>query len=399
MRIVIVVLALGCASVAADGMQTGPYARDWPAWHELVVSHTPGERDLAVDRLSQWTRGEVDRMIAAVSRLPPEERAPVVARALVLHTDVALFNRTPTGYSLPESGTESLLYADGQQVGVMSGTFHWDRGRQLIERLPRGDERLRIARAYYRGSSAVLQFWGEHTELQRHLAAAARILGPDPVILLYEGTQHQVYADPRSQRFFEQRRQDLRDDSPLGVTGAGRTDRARVMAQDLPPTAETARTNAERAFREALSLDPSLDEARVRLAHVLYDRGQYDDAAGQLALLAAAPGTSSSAFLDYYTTMVTGRVARALNRFDEATTAFERGLALQANAQAPRVALSELAMARGDAATASRYLMPLAAGAGIDDPWWRIGRTHEAPTSALVIGMWEDLTGIWRDLR
>lgn len=388
-RIVIVVLALVCTSAVARGAQTGPNARDWPAWHEAVMTHAPGRRDAAVDRLSQWTRGEVDRMLAAVSRLPPDERAPVVARALVLHTDVAVFNRTTTGYTLPEGDAEIVLYADGQQMGRMSRTFHWDFGRRLIERLPRGDERVRIARAYYRTSSAVLQLWGEHAELETHLPAAARILGPDAVLLMYEGTLHQGYADARSQRFFEQRRQALRDESPLGVTGAGRTARVQVIAQDLPPTAERARADAERAFRRALAVDPALDEARVRLAHILLDRGRSEDAMRLLEDVdASEPRTI---FLDYYTTMVTGRVARALDRFDEAGAAFERGLALQPNAQAPRLALSELAMARGDAATARRYLMPLAAGSGIVDLWWRLDRTHGPSVAALVTDMWKDL--------
>lgn len=390
-RTAIVVLAIGSALAVVPAAQT---RRDSAAWLDAVTNHTPGQRDASVSRLSEWTRDDVDRVLASVSRFPPDERARVVSRALVLHADVAFFNRTTTGYDLPGGDGLILLFADGKEVGRMARTFHWDFGRRLIERLPRGEERTRIARVYYRAVGAVLQLWAEDGELQAHFNAAARALGSDPVLLMYEGTMYQADADPRSQRYFDQLRQSRRDQAATGLTSplptaVGSTMQPRTGVPVQPPTVERARADAERSFRRALAADPLLHEARVRLAHVLHDRGRHEEAARELAQAAAAPDLTASAFLEYYMAMLTGRVSRALDRPDAAQAAFERGLALQPGAQAPRLALSELAMARGDVSTAVRYLMPLGAGTGIDDPWWRLGRVHGSSSArALIDEMW-----------
>ncbi len=392
-RIVMVVLALVSALVVAPAAQQPAEPRDWPAWLGAVTSHAPGERDASVQRLSRWTRADLDRIISAVSRLAPEERTRVVSRALVLHTDVALFSRTTTGYDLPAGDGLILLFADGKEVGQMVRTFHWDFGRRLIDRLPRGDVRTAIARLYYRAAAGVLQLWAEDGELQAHFAAAARVLGSDPVLLMYEGTMHQADADPRSQRYFDGLRRAGRDRTALG-SAAGSASRSAMQprpntAPAMPPTIERSRADAERLFRRALAADPSLAEARVRLAHVLHDRGRHDDAARLLDEVAIP--SSATLFLNYYTAMVTGRVARALERLEASQAVFERAVALQPLAQAPRLALSELAMARGDRNTAMRYLMPLSAATGNEDLWWRVGRTHGHSALALVEEMWRGL--------
>jgi hypothetical protein len=388
-RIVLVVLGLACVSSTVRARQSDD-ARDWTAWLEAVTTHTPGQRDASVGRVSTWTREQVEDVLPLVSRLPPDERVRVLSRALALHADIALFSRTTTGYELPHRERPITLFADGRAVGQMFGTFHWDVCRRLVERLPRGDERTRLARVFYRAAGAVLQLWAEHPELQVHLRAAARVMDDDAVLIMYEGTLHQVYADARSQRYFDQRRQASGVRGPSGLMrplpGTGFSSTAEVG-----PTLEVSRRQAERLFRRALSLDPLLHEARVRLAHVLHDRGRHEEAARELARLPAPADEPSSPFLDYYVAMLTGRVTRALGQLDAAEAAFERGLAAQPQAQAPRLALSELAMARGDAQTAARYLLPLTTGAAGDDPWWRVGRLHAVPVGALVEEMWRTL--------
>jgi tetratricopeptide (TPR) repeat protein len=393
-RTALVLLALGTAIAATPRAQARADARDWPAWLDAVTTHRPGDRDAAVARVSQWTRDDLDRVQPMVSQLEADERSRVVSRALVLHTDVAIFGRTSTGYDLPAGDQVIFLFADGKDAGQMVRTFHWDFGRRLVARLQSGEDRTRIGRVYYRAAGAVLQLWAEDGELQAHFAAGRRLLGDDPVLLMYEGTMHQADADARSQRYFDQIRQARRDPSARGATapiptagGAAMQPRANVLV--LPPTTERARAEAERYFRRALEADPSFAEARVRLAHILHDRGRHTDAARQLDG-ATIPG-SATPFLRYYSSMLAGRVARALDRIDAAQAAFEAAVAVEPRAQSPRLALSELAMARGDALTAQRYLAPLSAAAGPDDPWWRVGRTHGASAQGLSVGMWKDL--------
>ncbi len=105
----------------------------------------------------------------------------------MLHADVAILNREPAGYNLPAGEANVTLLSDGRAVGQMSGTVHWEFARRLIERAPEGEDRLRIAQTFYRATGAVLQWWGEYPELATHLAAGRRLLGDDPVLLLYEG--------------------------------------------------------------------------------------------------------------------------------------------------------------------------------------------------------------------
>jgi tetratricopeptide (TPR) repeat protein len=393
-RTALVLLAIGSATAATPRAQAGADARDWPVWLHAVTTHTPGERDAAVARLSQWTRHDLDRVLPRVSQLEADERSRVVSRALVLHADVAIFSRTSTGYNLPPGDEVILLFADGKDAGQMARTFHWDFGRRLVARLQSGSERTRIGQIYYRAAAGVLQLWAEDGELQAHFTAGARLLGDDPVLLMYEGTMHQADAEARSQRYFDQIRQARRDQAVRGAsnpipTAGGAAMQPRPHMLVLPPTTERARADAERLFRRALEADPSFAEARVRLAHILHDRERHADAASQLD--AVTMPSSATSFLRYYFATLSGRVARALDRIEAAQAAFETAVTIEPHAQSPRLALSELAMARGDAPTALRYLAPLSAAVGLDDPWWRVGRTHGVSAHALSVGMWKDL--------
>lgn len=377
MRSTCVTLVLVTSAWLALPLAQAP-ERDFAAWSAQVAAHRPGERDGAVRALETWTKTDVERLVSDVGRLARPERATLVSQALVLHADVAVFNRTLTGYSLPPGDTNIMLSEDGQRAGQMQGTFHWAFCRELIDRLPRGDERTRIARAFYRATGAVLQLWGEHVELEPHLREGLRIIGDDAVLRLYEGTMHQVFASPRLQRVFEAQLEEISKQPmyrPRRVFGV----------PDMPPTANEARTAAERAFRRALSEDPSLVEARVRLSHVLFDRGRIQDAAEAMGSLPAI--TDLPPFVRYYAAVLAGSIARASGRADDAEHAFSLALAVEPRAQVPRVALSELALASGQRDVALTVLLPLAVptgDAGISDPWWVIGRSHGASARQLI---------------
>jgi tetratricopeptide (TPR) repeat protein len=206
---------------------------------------------------------------------------------------------------------------------------------------------------------------------------------------------HQVFADARLQRVFEAQRTALGASPGFGPVGGGPTPRVigrgmQVVVQDLPPRASEARAAAERAFRRALSEDPSLDEARVRLAHVLLDRGRHDEAAREIERLVAAGAPQP--FLAYYAAVVEGLVARARGRVDDAESAFTRALETVPDAQVPRLALSELAEARGDRVGAIAALAALegALSRPVNDPWWIVGRTHGRTARETIDGMsWE----------
>jgi tetratricopeptide (TPR) repeat protein len=234
----------------------------------------------------------------------------------------------------------------------------------------------------------VLQLWGEHPELTRHLAAARRLLGgDDPVLLLYEGTQRQVLAGARTQRFFE----DLRRAQGTTMISTAGAKPDRLLIDSMPslpaalPTAGTSLAQAEGLFRRALSLDPSLAEARIRLAHVLGDRGRHDDAVAELDKLERTTGNLSPR-LRYYAALMRGREARATGRLDAAGEAFQEALVVYPRASAARLGLSEIAMAEGDRSGSLAALTDGAAGARseLNEPWWGLERRHDPSAETLV---------------
>src|SRR5262245_42754831 len=312
--LLVTVLHLSAAAPRANA----PQSHDYPNWLEAVETHVPGENDEAVKRLSLWSRGELDDVVPAFWRLPGRnDQLRLLERALVLHADVAILNRDLRGYNLPAGEGTTILVEDGRAVGQMSRTAHWDVARRLIASMPAGTERTRIARRFYRATAAVLQQWGELPELTTHLAVGRRLLGDDAVLLLYEGTIHQAYAGPRYQRVFDER---VRASFPRSASVAPP---GMPTVKDLPPTVPSvrgSRSQAERLFRRALALDPALAEARVRLAHVLSDAGRHNEAVAELKQMGAAPRPP---FIDYYASLMIGRVSRTRGQLDAARPAFE----------------------------------------------------------------------------
>lgn len=374
--------AVAAASARAQESDAESPPRDFAAWFAAVSTHLPGQRDEPLLRIVPWLEGELETAMRGLSSQRVEARPAIVQRALVLHVDIAMLHRTHRGYDLPAGRMTTTLFQDGRTIGSMVGTFHWEIGRRLLERLPASADRDRIGRAYYRATAAVLQQWGEYPELVVHLAAARRLLGDDPVILLIEGTYHQAESGPRVQRFFdEQRRAASRvavSTGPRAVPG----DRARHVAENLP-SAEAARTAAVRLFRRAIDVDPTLVEARLRLAHVLSEQGRHQQAREQLAQVSR---DGLPALLDYYAALLAGRGARQDEDFDAAQRAFEHAAERYPETLAPWIGLSELAMARGDRAESLRLLLRANRAARVesDEPWWAIDRVH-APSAAELV--------------
>lgn len=351
--------------------------RDFVAWLDAVNTHIPGSRDAAVTRVAPWSRADLNAVLQPLSRETDEARLAIIERALVLHTDVAILYRNNTGgYNLPAGPRTSTTLIDGKAVGQAAGTFQWDFARRLVDRMPRGETRLRIAQRFYRATAAVLQFWGEQGELAEHLSAGLRALGDDAVLMLYEGTRQQAFAGSKIQSYYDDMR---RTPNVVRMSTPG----------TLPPTGpgvDVLRVDATRSFRRAIDADPSLAEARIRLAHVLLDRERPDDAAAELALVSSIP---LPPLLDYYASLMNGRVGRTRGQFDEARLAFEHAARLYPDASAPRFGLSELAIARGDRTESLRQLQLTRTNTRVEanEPWWWLDRSHSPSAAELIAGM------------
>jgi tetratricopeptide (TPR) repeat protein len=358
---------------------------DLAAWTAAVRAHTPGARDESVSGLAPWKLEELAALLPAIGVMDWSERTRLIERALILHADIAILNRDNSGYNLAAGASEAVLVDDGQAVGQMSGTVHWTFARRLVNEIPDRRERLRVAGPFYRATAAMLQQWGEYPELTAHLAAGRKVLGDDPVLLLYDGTMHQAYAGARMQRFFDDRRREFAK-GPVTMRTLPPSAGGATRIPELPPSFPSVRDSrgkAEQSLRRALAADATLAEARIRLAHVLGDRGRHADALVELSRL---PAGSLPRFLEYYAALVTARESRALRRFDAARAAFERAARAYPAAPVPWIGLSELAAANGDTETGASYLVREASAPDDEmrEPWWWIDRFHE-PSAMMQI--------------
>jgi tetratricopeptide (TPR) repeat protein len=159
-----------------------------------------------------------------------------------------------------------------------------------------------------------------------------------------------------------------------------------VTVQPSAPTgnATNERRSAEALFRRALRLDPSLSEARVRLAHLLGIRGRHQEAVTEAG---RALETGLPVRMQYFAWLFLGRAQYALGQNADAARAFERAALLFPGAQSARLGLSQVARAQGDRAEAVARLAPLAipsTRASRQDPWREYGILHVPDVSELV---------------
>jgi tetratricopeptide (TPR) repeat protein len=364
-----VCLLVGTAP-AAQQRPGGP--RDWTTWLNAVNTHEPGALDDAVMTVGRWSMRELQSASAPLGRQIGDQ-FQVLQRAVILHVDAAILHHSTEGNATPSGSSNAILYLDGRAVGRVATTVHWEFARRLLARPPvavKGEREVRLSRQFYRAAAATLQLWGDRPELTLHLDAGRDLLGEDAVLLLYDGTHHQATAGPRM---------------ALVRAAASRGPRPRI-ARPKPANVvvvEEARDNAQRLFRRALAIDPSLAEARIRLANVLSDINRHDEALAQLESAKRAPLSKP---LDYLASLLLGRVQRARGEFDAARAAFEHAAALYPGASAPQFGLSEVALARGDRAASLALLPRTGEAAAVDtlDPWWQIDRIHSPSAQELI---------------
>jgi tetratricopeptide (TPR) repeat protein len=130
----------------------------------------------------------------------------------------------------------------------------------------------------------------------------------------------------------------------------------------------------------------------VRLGRVLTLQARYADALIELRQLdAAAPQ-----ILRYYAALFTGDAAEALGRRDDARAAYGQAATLYPQAQAPRFALSQLALRDGDNPGAVKVLedvLSMASKSAADnDPFWTYHRASGRNADALLTQAYRTLS-------
>jgi tetratricopeptide (TPR) repeat protein len=361
------------------------------AYVNLVGQHTAGTMDEAARLLGRWQRPEVEGAAARLRELDnafaragarndrPElarlsaqfgvdlsrcgsNLSPILERAVIAHTDVvfAAWSSTPP-------------FAAAVQLEVATELVN-----HLVTRRRQSDFGLgwHLAVGGYLTS---VTLWNAGYQIKRGLN-----LFPDSATLhLAAGVVDEAFGAPAVQRQVER------------AKGTDRELSWRQLQNFDVTRPETHLMRARSAFRRALAIDPSLDEARVRLGHVLLEEGNLDQA---LAELERARSDSVDAVIRYYSLLFAGRVHEKAGRWADARASYEAAAREMPSAQTPGVALSELLDASGMREAAVRSLepaLPAVEGNATSrrDPWWDYPNGTASRTSEVMRNVWR-LAGI-----
>ena len=320
----------------------------------------PSHAVLRAQRGRQWVgtypAGYLEDLAGLAREIDRRGINDLLKRGALLHTDVA-FRAHPVVTWSPDPQPLFLMKtsvntADGRESGVNFSVDHLEMARRLLDVVtpdPRADldtypERDAMVRDWYRATIGLLLESGSLDI--KHKTAAAELFRDDDEMLFLAGAVHEALASPEFQRGVATR-------SVGGVT--------------FVDTERTELSRAEELFRRALKVNPGHVEARVRLGHVLAQRGRTAEA---LAELRTASAASPDPLLSYYAAVLTGREATDV---DSARTAFQHAASLYPRAQSPRLGLSEILMRSGNLQAAAQELEAVwtlgASASRDDDPW------------------------------
>jgi tetratricopeptide (TPR) repeat protein len=352
------------------------------AYLNLVAQHTPGTVGEAARSLNRWQRRELedaagqlrdlDRAAArgdraALAGLSAQagvdlsgcgsDLSRILERAVIAHTDLAfdLWSPAPP----PQAA-----------VQLETATLHVD---YLVTKRRQSDFGLGWHLAVG-GHLTAVTLWNAGYQIKRGL-----VLFPRSARLhLAGGIVDEAYSTPAVQWEIKSARGTDRELS------WGQLERFDVST----PAFHLMR--ARTAFIRALAIDPSLDEARVRLGHVLLEEGSLDQA---LEELERARSGSVDPVIRYYSLLFEGRVHEKAGRLADARASYEAAAREVTSAQTPAVALSGLLDAAGmrDAAVQSlEPALPAVEGNATSrrDPWWDYPNGTASRTSELMRNVW-----------
>jgi tetratricopeptide (TPR) repeat protein len=288
----------------------------------------------------------------------------------MLHADIAMlassntFRRTKPGDTSRQQWA-GLLLDDGRGTDFTATPFHWILGRLLIDRIdsPSTDEFVNL---WYRATTAVMLASADYAGAEPHLIHAQRLLPARAHVWLSAGVVHAYFATPAVQNAALARK------LPEGYTLRVGDERRELAL-------------AEQSFRRAIALNQDDAEARLRLGRVLAQQQRHDEA---LVELGAAGALARDAIQQYFVHLFAGQAAAELGQLDRASASFKRAATLYPDAQSPMVALSELAVRRGDRAAAAAALQGLLMVSPDrspgSDPWWAYDVSYGRDANAVV---------------
>jgi hypothetical protein len=390
-RVAIALVAVMAAAIPSAAQS--PSEQLMLDWLALVRSHEPGTMDDASTSASEWSPDQIEiflpHALVAID-------APTLVRALSMHTDIALAQQATMTRPVVGSRT-AVIVLDGRPLDAIPRSQQWRICWQLAAGLARRD-RGPTAASWFRATGAVLQQLADCDLLLHHLDVALALFPHDAVIALYAGTLHQTFADPRLQQYMARRRaspvppyfrtnDEWRADffrrppvrqavDGLRVDGVG-------SAPALPDAADVELGRARDLLRRSLQLDPSLHEARIRLAHVLGDLGEHAQA---VATVRPALAATLVPFFEFYAAVILGRSEEHLGHYAAAGDAYARAAARFPGAESAELGRSRVALAQGRAGDAVAIAVGVVGPESVEheDPWSSYFRVHDPDAGALL---------------
>ena len=292
----------------------------------------------------------------------------LLKRGGMLHADIAMLAQDgllkaaePTVPGTPPGG-RTVLVSDGRVYGPDDRDRHWLVARWLLDKVTPDPGQDDWVRRWYRAAASRMRRDSELASAAPLLDRARQLFPKDAFFPFHAGCLNEALASPQIQ----------------AVIVSAATPRGGGFAV---PRASTNWEQAVSAFNAALALQPDWPEARVRLGRVLGLLGRHKEAA---ATLRRALDETSDLPLVYWSSLFLGAEEQALGRDGEARASFVRARTLRPGAQAPHLALSQLARRAGDRPQAlaelRAVLMLPSDEVSRYDPLWDyyVSRTSEA---------------------
>ena len=194
----------------------------------------------------------------------------------------------------------------------------------------------------------LLQLRGDLAKIDAPLAKAQQRFPQDPLVALAVGSLHEAHATP----------------SALVDASAGRQGNLEKWRQEERGFRLDA---AQKAYTQAIALDPTMAEAHLRHGRVLQLLGRTTEAAA----FDAVPATADKRWR-YLAEMFRADVAERARDHAGAKARYEAALSVWPDAQAAVLALSRIEASDGEwpAAQARLAVLSSRAGGRPEDPWW-----------------------------
>ncbi|HET9371407.1 MAG TPA: hypothetical protein VFO19_14205 [Vicinamibacterales bacterium] len=381
-------------------------------WLRAVREHTPGKVDdatrwaltMTIEQRRQFdlglplvlkailheplvVRSEAERTLADLANMVPDAPA-FLHRAVILHTDAAIEEGPGAivASASPSAAVRSgamVAARDGSYLGVIEPNRHWRIARNILDHVKMTPAPDTFVGNWYHAVSAFMLRFSYFGELAPHLSHAEEILPRDGRVQFDLGVLWENRGLPRAQQLMSD--EQIRNER----FPPGRVRPTSGTSLDLPAP-EVANRRAEDRFRQALELDPSLVEARVRLARLLGMRERHQDARREAEIALQRRPDKATA---YYAHLFAGRAAAADRDLAGASRHFEDALALYPGAQSALLARSQAALMRGDDREAAKVVAELsgaADGRGLaEDPWWYYHMGPGRDARELLAALWE----------